>query len=346
MAIKIKAILIAVLLVLIAALAAGLIVHFTKDGTDKPTGDKPDEQYELSGTVYDENGSVMRSEMVYAMPTAMTISELQDETVARITVTAKVSPENATDDRVEWSIKFDDNTETDDYLSLVPTYYGSNTAILTCYAPFDYTAIITVTSSYDTTKKATCYVDYLYEFNPIDLSINWSEIVFNQENNIDMDCSFYGQGTTEGDLEYGDLYLELDRSVINAISERLGQEFTPTYKILSEGFESYGITFNVPSPFECFAAGSGIDEQTFNEAFTRAIYFGCGEDCEYHAIIHFTAKYSYKGEVVQTEHIWHEGHERLSVFFSLEGLVIPVDDVIIGGGDIVVGVNRKLRGGV
>lgn len=342
---KIKAILITVALVLGITLCAGLIVHFTR-GTDKPTGEKPDEAYELGGKVFDDIGNEMRSEMVYAMPTAMTISELQDETIARATVTATVSPENATDDTIVWSIKFADNTDTDDYLTLEPAYYGANTAVLTCYQPFDSTAIITATSNYDATKTATCYVEYLFEFNPIDLSISWSEIVFNAENNIDMDCSFYGTGTVEGDLEYGELYIELNRSVINAISDRLGCEFTPTYKILSEGFESYGITFNVPSPFACFAANSGIDEVTFNEAFTRAIYFGCGEECDYHAIIHFTAQYSYKGEVVQTEHIWHEGYDRLSVDFSLDGLVIPVDDIIIGGGDIVVGTKRRLRGGV
>lgn len=343
--ITIKTIIIAIMAIMVIALCVGLIVHFINGKTDNPdTNDLP--QYELGGKVYDVNGNEMLSEMVYAMPTAMTISELQDEAVARITVTASVSPENATDNTVKWSIKFDDNTDTDDYLAIEPAYYGANTAVLTCYQPFDYTAIITATSNYDVNKTATCYVDYLYEFDPIDLSMNWSDIIFNSENRIDIDYTFYGTGTVEGDLEYGDLYIELDGSVISAISDRLGCEFTPTYKILSEGFDTDGITFNVLSPYDCFAAGSGLDEQTFNEAFTRAIYFGCGEDCDYHAIIHFTAKYSYIGELVQTEHIWHEGYERLSVDFSLEGLVIPVEDIIIGGGDIVVGTKRCMWGGV
>lgn len=338
---KIKTIIIAVALVLVVALAAGLIVHFTtKSKADKPVADET-QQYELSGKVYDDSGNEMLSTMVYSMPRAMTISELQDETVSRITISATVSPENATDGTVEWSIKFDDGYDTDEYLTLEPTYYGANTAILTCYKPFDYTAIITATSNYDSTKTATCYVDYLYEFNPIDLSVSWNNIVFNKENSIEMDYYFSGYGTVEGDFEYGDLYIELDGSVIGEISDRLGFEFTPTYKILSDGYSSDSITFNVPSPYACFAAGSGINEQTFNEAFTRAIYFGCGEDCDYHAIIHFTAKYSYKGDVVAVEEIWHDGHERLSVDFSLEGLVIPVEDVTINNGDIVFGVGTS-----
>ena len=338
---KIKVILIAVASVLVIALCAGLIVHFTKGKTDKPEAEKPAEEYELSGKVYDDGGNQMLSQMVYAMPTAMTISELQNETISRITISATVSPENATDDTVEWSIKFDDDTDTDGYLSLVPAYYGANTAVLTCYQPFDHTAIITVTSNYDATKTATCYVDYLYEFDPIDLNVTWNDIVFNKENSISMDYDYCGYGTVEGDFEYGDLYLELDISVIGEISDRLGFEFTPTPKILSTGYTSGGITFNVPSPFECFAAGSGINETTFNEAFTRAIYFGCGEDCDYHAIIHFTAKYSYMDELIKTEHIWHDGVERTSVDFSLEGLVIPVEDVTINGGDIVVNVGMN-----
>lgn len=338
---KIRTIIIAVALVLVIALAAGLSVHFTTNGNaDKPIADDS-QQYELSGKVYDDGGNEMLSSMVYSMPKAMTISELQDETVSRTTISATVSPENATDGTVEWSIRFDDDTETDEYLTLEPAYYGANTAVLTCYKPFDYTAIITATSNYDATKTATCYVDYLYEFNPIDLSVTWNDIVFNKENSITMDYDFCGYGTVEGDFEYGELYLELDGAVINEISDRLGREFTPTYKILSDGFSSGGITFNVLSPFACFAANSGVDEQTFNEAFTRAIYFGCGQDCDYHAIIHFTANYSYKGDVVKTEHVWHDGYERTSVNFSLEGLIIPVEDVTINNGDIVLGVGMS-----
>lgn len=338
---KIKTIIIAVALVLFVALAAGLIVHFVgKNKTDKPVSEET-QKHELSGKVYDDSGNEMLSTMVYSMPRAMTISELQEETVSRITISATVSPENATDGSVEWSIKFDDDTDTDEYLTLEPTYYGANTAILTCYKPFDYTAIITATSNYDSTKTATCCVDYLYEFNPIDLSVSWDNIVFNQENSIEMDYYFSGYGTVEGDFEYGDLYIELDGNVISEISDRLGREFTPTYKVLSDGYSSDGITFNVPSPYACFAAGSGINEQTFNEAFTRAIYFGCGEDCDFHAIIHFTAKYSYKGDVVAVENIWHDGIERISVDFSLEGLVIPVEDVTIDNGDIAFGVGMS-----
>lgn len=333
---KIRTIIIAVMCVLVVTLAAGLIAHFVgKNTTDEPvTSDTP--QYELCGKVYDERGNEMLSNSVYSMPRAMTISELKADTVSRTNISATVSPENATDGTVSWSIIFEDDTETDEFLTLEPID-GTNTAVLTCYQPFNYTAIITVTSNYDATKTANCYVDYLYEFDPIDLEICWDDIVFNQKNMILFDYYFSGDGTVEGDFEFGDLYIELDASVIYEVSKRLGSEFTPTYKILSDGYSSYEIIFDVPSPFACFAANSGFDENTFNEAFTKAIYFGCGDDCDYHAIIHFTAKYSYMEKIITVQEIWHDGYERLSVDFSLEGLVIPVEDISISGGDIVLG---------
>ena len=47
------------------------------------------------------------------------------------------------------------------------------------------------------------------------------------------------------------------------------------------------------------------------------------------------------GELVKSEHIWHDGYERISVDFSLEGLVIPVEDVTINNGNIVFGANAE-----
>jgi len=62
---KINTIIIAVALVLVIALAAGLIAHFVGKGkADKPATDDM-QQYELSGKVYDDSGNEMLSSMVY-----------------------------------------------------------------------------------------------------------------------------------------------------------------------------------------------------------------------------------------------------------------------------------------
>lgn len=330
---NIKSILIVIAAALIFVIAGGLIIYFAR--TDK--GDET-QKYEISGKVYDDSGNEMLSTMVYVMPNAMTISDLQNETISHITISATVSPEDAIDRTVTWSIVFEDGFETDGYLTIEPTYNGSNTAVLTCYKPFAKRAIITATSNFDETKKATCYVDYLSSFDPMNLSVMWDDIAFNEENLILMEYNHSDNGTVEGYVEYGNLYLELDDRVVHEISKRLGKEFAPTPKILSKGYSSDEIEFNVPSPFACFAANSGFDEKTFNDAFVQAIYFGCGENCDYHAIIHFTARYSYKGCVAAAEDIWHDGSEVLSVIFSLEGLVVPVDDVTINSNDIAFGV--------
>ena len=117
---KIKTLIMVVALVLVVALAAGLIVHFIgKDSTDKSVTDETS-RYDLSGKVYDDNGNEMLSGGVYSMPRAMTISELEVDTVSQITISATVLPENATDSTVEWSIKFDNGSATDEYLTLDP----------------------------------------------------------------------------------------------------------------------------------------------------------------------------------------------------------------------------------
>ena len=109
----IKAILIAVASVLVISLCVGLIVHFTKSKADKPTVNTPTDEYELSGKVYDDSGNEMATGLVYSVPRAMTIAELEDQTVSGTTITAPVSRDNATDCTVEWSFKLDEYTDTD-----------------------------------------------------------------------------------------------------------------------------------------------------------------------------------------------------------------------------------------
>ncbi|MGN0806246.1 MAG: hypothetical protein ACI4MC_04335, partial [Candidatus Coproplasma sp.] len=333
---------IAVALVLLVALTAGLLAHFlTKDKSDKlATDDTP--QYELGGKVYDENGNEMLSAMSYAMPRVMAVSELEEGTVAQVTLSATVTPNNATDKAVDWSVKFSDGFDASDYLTIEPTYDGSDVAVLTCLQPFETTAIVTVEARTDSTKKSQCYVDYLCDFDAMDLNLNWdNNIVFGQDCTMDISFSCYTIGTVEGDLDYGDLYLELESGVVNALSEQLGFEFTPDSPMLCEGFGyEDGFIYNLTSPYACFASNSGIDEQTFNEAFTKAVYYGCGE-LDYHARLYFTAKYSYRGETVEIVPVTHDGYERITVTFSLEGLFIPVDDVEIDNGDIVIGVETN-----
>ena len=260
---KVKNIIIAVAVAVIAVVIALFTVHFvTMKKSDGGVVDSGATTKELSGKFTDENGKEMLMSATYAMPKAMTLSNLQPDTIAQITLTATVLPTNATNDRVIWEII---DTFDGGYCSsaeLVPTFYGSATAVLTITDTFDSTYKIIATSAADEKIFDTCYVDYLKDFNSIDLDIsNYNnELAFGKNEIIPVDYNDgYATGSISGDLEYGEFSMTLNGALIYDISERLGVDFPPTYQPVSENFSSDGIPYYLSSPFACFAAGSGLD---------------------------------------------------------------------------------------
>lgn len=339
----VKNIIIVVAVAVIAAVIALFTYHYvttkkTDGGTDGGVVDSGATTKELSGKFTDENGKEMLMSATYAMPKAMTLSDLQPDTIAQITLTATILPTNATNDRVIWEII---DTYDNGYCSsaeLVPTFYGSATAVLTVTDTFDSTYKIIATSAADETIFDTCYVDYLKDFNWIDLDVSTynNELTFGKNEIIPVDYyDGYANGSTSGDLEYGEFSMTLNSALIYDISERLGIDFTPTYQPVNENFSSDGIPYYLSSPFACFAAGSGLDEYDFNLAFCRSVYFF---DDEYPPVyISFTARYSYCDKLVTSERIYMDNSfEKLFMEFSLDGLYIPVQDIVINNEDIII----------
>ena len=336
---KVKNIIIAVAVAIIAAVIALFTVHFvTMKKTDGGVVDSDTMTKELSGKFTDENGKEMLMSATYSMPNAMTLSDLQPNTIAQITLTATVLPTNATNDRVIWEIK---DTADNGYCSsaeLVPTFYGSATAVLTVTDKFDSTYKITATSAADETIFDTCYVDYLKDFNWLDLYVSTydNDLTFGKNEIIPVDYDDgYASGSISGDLEYGEFSMTLNSGLIFDISDRLGVDYTPTYQPVNENFSSDGIPYYLSSPFECFAAGSGLDEYDFNLAFCRAVYFF---NDEYPPVyISFTARYYYGEKLVTSERIYRDNSfEKLYMEFSLDGLYVPVQDIVINNEDIII----------
>lgn len=336
---KVKNIIIAVAVAVIAAVIALFTVHFvTMKKTNGGVVDSGATTKELSGKFTDENGKEMLMSATYAMPKAMTLSNLQPDTIAQITLTATVLPTNATNDRVLWEII---DTRDNGYClsaELVPTFYGSATAVLTITDTFDSTYKIIATSAADETIFDTCYVDYLKDFNSIDLDIsNYNnDLTFGKNEIIPVDYDDgYANGSISGDLEYGEFSMTLNGALIYDISERLGVDFTPTYQPVNENFSSDGIPYYLSSPFACFAAGSGLDEYDFNLAFCRSVYFF---NDEYPPVyISFTARYYYGDKLITSERIYVDSsYEKLYMEFSLDGLYVPVQDIVINNEDIII----------
>ncbi|MCM1437675.1 MAG: hypothetical protein NC131_00485 [Roseburia sp.] len=336
---KVKNIIIAVAVAVIAVVIALFTVHFvTRKNTDGGVSDSGATTKELSGKFTDENGKEMLMSATYAMPKAMTLSDLQPDTIAQITLTATITPTNATNDRVIWEIIDTRDNGVCTAAELVPTFYGSKTAVLTVTDTFDSTYKIIATSAADETIYDTCYVDYLKDFNWLDLDIeNYNnDLVFGKNEIIPVDYDDgYANGSISGDVEYGEFSMTLNGGLINDISDRLGSDFTPIYQPVNENFSSDGIPYYLSSPYACFAGGSGLDEYDFNLAFCRSVYFF---NDEYPPVyISFTARYSYGDKLITSERInLDNSFEKLYMEFSLDGLYVPVQDIVINNEDIII----------
>ena len=83
-------------------------------------------------------------------------------------ITATITPANATNQKVDWSLSYKDPTSqyvggstTVTEVTVTPTGDGALTAIVACLSEFGEPIIITVTSRENTAIKATCQCDYL-----------------------------------------------------------------------------------------------------------------------------------------------------------------------------------------
>lgn len=103
-------------------------------------------------SVTDENGNELDQTAVNPMPSRLNITSsalaLANGDHVEISIYATVRPSSAQNKSVDWSIKWEDGstTDIDQYLTITPTYDGSNVISVKCYKPFTKDAIITVTT--------------------------------------------------------------------------------------------------------------------------------------------------------------------------------------------------------
>lgn len=194
---KVKWIFTGIAFVLVFVLMAGLCMQIFAKNELKPSNWGKDFDTEFVATA---NNVVIpesvEGEGIMLLSTAIPIASYSEYDVSpqaetAYTLTATVTPEYATDKRVNFSIAWaDSSTEwangksIRDYLTLSQTADGSLTAVLSCNEAFGEQAIITVTSRSNPGASATCTVDYkqkyigtatsLYDANPTDGRVNFS----------------------------------------------------------------------------------------------------------------------------------------------------------------------------
>lgn len=166
----------AVLLVLVLAGTAAL-VGVLSDGFKnwdkfKTEEEQTEETTDNGAPVIGENGEELPSGEAIPMPKAMAFRSAaaldgRNAEYDSVTLTATVTPSNADNKKVDWTIAFANPASewasgktVTDYVTVTPESDGSLTATVQCLQDFGEQIIITVTSRDNSNAKATCTVDF------------------------------------------------------------------------------------------------------------------------------------------------------------------------------------------
>ena len=154
-------------MILIIAFLAGVIVAVVTETNPKNWGQiiKDSLNDETSGGVVDGDGNVMDPESVNVMPAAMAF--MSDKAGNTVKITATITPGNATNQNVTWSIAWKNPSSSwasgktvTDYVTVTPDSSNSKVATVTCVKAFSEQVIVTATAAGNTSVKKTCTVDY------------------------------------------------------------------------------------------------------------------------------------------------------------------------------------------
>lgn len=152
--------------ILVGVMLAGIILGWFDKKEESPA--EEEQQTEESGMVdgdgIGEEISLMSARIAAADYSEYGVSPLAESAQA---VTATVTPSDALNKKVDWSIAWANASSSwaksktvTDYVTLTPTSDGAVTATLECLQPFGEQIIVTATSRDNSSAKGTCTVDY------------------------------------------------------------------------------------------------------------------------------------------------------------------------------------------
>ncbi len=184
-------------------------------------------------TIGDNNGiSLLSAKLPRAAYAANGVSEQSD---TAYTLTATVSPENATNKAVDWSIAWlnaDSAWATcktvTDYVTVTPNEDGATVAVVECKKDFGERIVITCTSRDNAELSATCTVDYTQKIlsGTVNGMIAWGGASFtlSEDKVVNMYCG----GLVKASLQYPNDALSYAGSKINTTAYTIADEYTWT----------------------------------------------------------------------------------------------------------------------
>ena len=262
----------AVLLVLVIAGAAAL-VGVLSDGFKNWDKFKPDEEQTQEGgaviTEGESNGiKLMSAKISPENYDEYGISPMADTAYQ---LTATLTPENATNKAVDWTIAWNggrgqggggssglrssewaDGKTVTDYVTVTPTSDGALTANVECLQAFGAQVKITVTSRDNTSVKATATVDYTEKLSSVKATFGSTVLTDGMTKSFDLDAS--GQPAEVWKFDYttsahtiADEYTTTVKisfaDGVSAVESAVGVEFTWAGETITSGMPSFDKTF-------------------------------------------------------------------------------------------------------
>lgn len=174
-------------------------------------------------------------------------------------LTATITPENATNKAVDWTIAFV-NAESawatgktvTDYVTVTPTADGALTANVECLQAFGEQVRVTVTSRDNTAVKANATVDYTEKLSAVKATFGSTVLSNGMTKSFDLDAS--GQAAEAWKFDYttsahtiADEYTTTVKisfaDGVSAVESAVGVEFTWAGETITSGMPSFDKTF-------------------------------------------------------------------------------------------------------
>lgn len=181
------------------------------------------------------------------------------------TLTATITPDDAFDKTVDWSIAFANPSSSwangktvTDYVTVTPSSDGSLTATVQCLQDFGEQIIVTVTSRNNSSAKATCTVDYVKRVESVGFTSGAENggtyyDIINVKSNIQGGLVYTGLDITYSDFTIDNtftekVYMSANQSVLDDIGDDIGENLAARRAQYNHGSNGNTIGY-----FDCIA---------------------------------------------------------------------------------------------